>query len=187
MSFIRRTGSGRPRQTSRREDCHIVRNARVQPTASVAAIQAHVASSLGTPLSSQTIRRRLAEGHLGSWCPLRVLPLTPTHRRVHLMWCRTRGNWTAAEWNQVVFSDDFRINLSSDDNRVRVWRPHGERLKSAFALHRHTAPTAGVMAWTAIAYNTRSPLVLNRGIMTAKRYVQDLLQPHLLPLMQRLT
>ncbi|GFX70715.1 uncharacterized protein TNCV_1032431 [Trichonephila clavipes] len=34
MSFTRRPGSGRPRLTSRREDHHIVRNARVQPTAS---------------------------------------------------------------------------------------------------------------------------------------------------------
>ncbi|GFX48406.1 uncharacterized protein TNCV_4614021 [Trichonephila clavipes] len=38
MSFTRRPGSGRPRQTSRREDRHILRNARVQPTASPAAI-----------------------------------------------------------------------------------------------------------------------------------------------------
>ncbi|GFS97802.1 hypothetical protein TNCV_2017801 [Trichonephila clavipes] len=29
----------------------------------------------------------------------------------------------AAEWNQVVFSDESRFNRSSDDNRVRVWRP----------------------------------------------------------------
>ncbi|GFW93653.1 hypothetical protein TNCV_4541821 [Trichonephila clavipes] len=39
MSFTRRPGSGRPRQTSRREDHHIVKDARVQPTASAAAIQ----------------------------------------------------------------------------------------------------------------------------------------------------
>ncbi|GFX40915.1 transposable element Tcb2 transposase [Trichonephila clavipes] len=44
------------------------------------------------------------------------------------------GNWTAAEWNQVVFSDEFRFNLRSDDNRVRVWRPRGEHLNLAFAL-----------------------------------------------------
>ncbi|GFV71865.1 transposable element Tcb2 transposase [Trichonephila clavipes] len=41
MSFTRRPGSGRPRPTSRREDHHIVRNARVQPTASSATLQAH--------------------------------------------------------------------------------------------------------------------------------------------------
>ncbi|GFX67356.1 HTH_Tnp_Tc3_2 domain-containing protein [Trichonephila clavipes] len=37
MSFTRRPGSGCPRQTSRREDRHIVRNARVQTIASSAA------------------------------------------------------------------------------------------------------------------------------------------------------
>ncbi|GFW32845.1 transposable element Tcb2 transposase [Trichonephila clavipes] len=40
------------------------------------------------------------------------------------------------------------------------------------------------MVWDAIAYNTRSPLVLIRGPMTAQRYVHDILQPHVLPLMQ---
>ncbi|GFV85712.1 transposable element Tcb2 transposase [Trichonephila clavipes] len=92
MSFTRGPGSGRPRQTSRREDRHIVRNARVQPTASSAAIQVQVALSLEDPVSSRTIRRRLAEGHLGSRRPLRELPLTPTHRLLRLERCRARGN-----------------------------------------------------------------------------------------------
>ncbi|GFV41689.1 uncharacterized protein TNCV_3628401 [Trichonephila clavipes] len=64
-------------------------------------------------VSSRTIRRRLAEGHLGSRHPLRLLPLTPIHRRLRLKWCCARGNRTAAEWNQVVFSDESRFNLSS--------------------------------------------------------------------------
>ncbi|GFT33273.1 transposable element Tcb2 transposase [Trichonephila clavipes] len=42
------------------------------------------------------------------------------------------------------------------------------------------------MVWGAIAYNTRSPLVLIRGTMTAQRYVHDILQLHVSPLMQRL-
>ncbi|GFX03804.1 transposable element Tcb2 transposase [Trichonephila clavipes] len=133
MSFTRRAGSGRPRQTSHREDRHIR-------------------------------------------SPLRVLPLTPTHRRVRLEWCSAQGKWAAAEWNQVVFSDEFRFNFISDDNRVRVWRPCGERLSPAFALQRYTAPTAGVMVWGAITYNTRSPLVLIRCTMIAQRYVHDILQ-----------
>ncbi|GFU24764.1 transposable element Tcb2 transposase [Trichonephila clavipes] len=82
MSFSRRPGSGRPRQTSRREDLNIVKNACVQPTASSATIQALVPPSLGAPVSSRNMRRFLAEGHLVSRRPLRVLPLTPTHRHL---------------------------------------------------------------------------------------------------------
>ncbi|GFY27374.1 HTH_Tnp_Tc3_2 domain-containing protein [Trichonephila clavipes] len=74
MSFTRRPGSGRPPQTSRREDHHIVKNARVQPTASSAAIQAQVAPSLGALVSSRTMRRCLAERHLG---PRRLLSGLP--------------------------------------------------------------------------------------------------------------
>ncbi|GFU17546.1 transposable element Tcb2 transposase [Trichonephila clavipes] len=46
ISFTRRPGSGRPRQISRREDRHIIRNAHVQPTASSAALQPQVAPPL---------------------------------------------------------------------------------------------------------------------------------------------
>ncbi|GFV61223.1 transposable element Tcb2 transposase [Trichonephila clavipes] len=89
MSFTRRPGSGRPRQTSRhrkkctrRANCFIGRH---PVTGSF---------SLGAPVSFRTIRRRLAEEHLGSRCPLRVLPFTPTHRRLRLECCHARGNWT---------------------------------------------------------------------------------------------
>ncbi|GFT09663.1 transposable element Tcb2 transposase [Trichonephila clavipes] len=92
-------GSEHPLQSSRREDRHIVGNARVQTIASSAAIQAQVASSLGAPVSSRTIRMRLAEGHLGSRRLLRVLPLMPNRQRLRLELCRAQGNWTAAEWN----------------------------------------------------------------------------------------
>ncbi|GFV14941.1 transposable element Tcb2 transposase [Trichonephila clavipes] len=43
------------------------------------------------------------------------------------------------------------------------------------------------MVWDATAYNTQSPLVLIRDTMTAERYVHDILQPFMLPLMQRLS
>ncbi|GFX60018.1 transposable element Tcb2 transposase [Trichonephila clavipes] len=91
MLFTRRPNPGRPRLTSRREDCHIVRNARVQPTAPSAAFQAQVVPLLAATVSSRTIRRRLAEGHFGSRHPLHVLPLMPTCEEIPLdLTLRTR-------------------------------------------------------------------------------------------------
>ncbi|GFW14557.1 transposable element Tcb2 transposase [Trichonephila clavipes] len=103
-------------------------------TASSSAIRAQVATLLGTPVSSRTILKRLAEGHLGSRHPLRGLLLTPTYRSLRLEWCHKRQNWTAAKWNQGLFSDESKFNLSSDDYCVRVRRPRSERLNPAFAL-----------------------------------------------------
>ncbi|GFU95185.1 transposable element Tcb2 transposase [Trichonephila clavipes] len=130
MSFPRRLGSAHPRQTNRRKDYHIV------------------ATSLVATVSSRTIRRRLAEGHLGFapiTCRRPLLHFTPIHRRLRLELYQARGNCTAAEWNQVVFSDESRFNIGSDNNHVRVWRPRGEYLNPAFVLQQHTASTASVM------------------------------------------
>ncbi|GFY04038.1 hypothetical protein TNCV_1198161 [Trichonephila clavipes] len=63
----------------------------------------------------------------------------------------------AAGWNKVDFTDESRFILSSDDNRVRVWRPRGERLNPAFALQRHTASTAGVMLADVLSGFVRTP------------------------------
>ncbi|GFV71549.1 transposable element Tcb2 transposase [Trichonephila clavipes] len=81
-SFTRRPGSGRPRQTSNREDRHILRQ--VEKTASSSTGQTQAASSLRTPVSSRSIGKHLAEGHLVSFpmplaCLLYVLPMTLTH------------------------------------------------------------------------------------------------------------
>ncbi|GFW34507.1 transposable element Tcb2 transposase [Trichonephila clavipes] len=117
MSITRRPGSGRPRLTSRREDSHIVRNARVQPTASSAGTSTPFTRS---PSVFSNNRKVPGERHLGSRRPLRVLPLTPPHQRLRLEWCHARGNWTAVDWNHVVLSDESRFNLNSDGNPVRV-------------------------------------------------------------------
>ncbi|GFS86685.1 transposable element Tcb2 transposase [Trichonephila clavipes] len=130
--------------------------------------------------------QRTAEGHLGSWRPLRVLPLKHKNRRLRLEWWRARRHWTAAEWNQVVFSDESGFNLGNDCNRVRLWRTHGEHLNPAFALQRRVVPTASwcdAMECHCLQYMVT---VLIHGPMTDKWYVLDILQPHVLPLMQRL-
>ncbi|GFU77514.1 hypothetical protein TNCV_3498871 [Trichonephila clavipes] len=64
-------------------------------------VKAKVAPSLGAPVSSRTIQRRLAEGHLGSQRPLRVLPLTPTQ-------------WSVAKSPRVAEQCDVNIQSIID-------------------------------------------------------------------------
>ncbi|GFT91075.1 HTH_Tnp_Tc3_2 domain-containing protein [Trichonephila clavipes] len=130
MSFTRRPVLGRPRQTSRRKDRHMIRNAHVQPTASSATIQAQVAPSLGNHVSPLTIQRRLAEGHMGPRRPLRVLPFKSTHRCLRLELCHTLGIWTAAEWNQV----SLETNSDSISALIRIVYISGDPVVNAAIL-----------------------------------------------------
>ncbi|GFV27612.1 transposable element Tcb1 transposase [Trichonephila clavipes] len=87
-----------------------------------------------------------------------LIVFAATLEETGLQWDGTSGRITALAAN-------LRFNLSSDDNRVRVWGDSRDECLNALSarLRRHTAPTAGVMVWSAIAYNTWLPLVLIRG------------------------
>ncbi|GFX06025.1 HTH_Tnp_Tc3_2 domain-containing protein [Trichonephila clavipes] len=62
--------------------------------------------------------------------------------------------WNATDWQNVVFSDESRFVLGTDDNCVRVWRRPGKRCNSSHTVLRHTARTAGVMT---LLWPARSP------------------------------
>ncbi|PRD30172.1 UNVERIFIED_CONTAM: tc1a [Trichonephila clavipes] len=109
------------------------------------------------------------KANLKSKRPVRALPLTLEHRQLRLQWCQARSMWNVTDWQKVVFSDESRFVLGTDDNRVRVWRHPGERYNSPHTVLRHTACTAGVMVWGAIAYDSRSPLIVMRGTLTGQR------------------
>ncbi|GFV06523.1 transposable element Tcb2 transposase [Trichonephila clavipes] len=152
----RKTGSGATRKTTRREDRCIVRQALVDPTVTRSTIREDV----GVAIVPQTISRHLAEANLKSKRPFRALPLTPEHRQLRLQWCQARSMWNVTDWQKVVFSDESRFVLGTDDNCVRVWRRP--------------------------AYDSRSTLIVLRGTLTGQRYIDDILRPHVGPFLNGL-
>ncbi|GFU67968.1 HTH_Tnp_Tc3_2 domain-containing protein [Trichonephila clavipes] len=66
---------------------------------------------------------------------------------------------------------------------AHVWRRTGQRSDPAFIVERHTAISQGVTVWGAISWDTRSSLVVLQGTLTARRYVDDILTPIVLPML----
>ncbi|GFT24225.1 transposable element Tcb2 transposase [Trichonephila clavipes] len=94
--------------------------------------------------------------------------------------------WNVTDWQKVVFNDESRFVLGTDNNRVWVWRHPGERYNSSHTVLRHTACTAGVMVWGAIAYDSGFTLIVMRGTLMGQRYVDDILRPHVGPFLNGL-
>ncbi|GFX21026.1 transposable element Tcb2 transposase [Trichonephila clavipes] len=140
----------------------------------------------GRPRGEKIEGSHLAEANLKFKRPFRALPLTPEHRQLRLQWCQARSMWNVTDWQKVVFSDESRFVLGTDDNRVRVWRRPGERNNFPHTVLRHAACTAGVMVWEAIAYDKWSTLIVMRQILTGQRYVDDILRPHVGPFLNGL-
>ncbi|GFV61341.1 transposable element Tcb2 transposase [Trichonephila clavipes] len=102
----------------------------------------------------------LEEANLKSKRPFRALPLTPEHRQLRLQWCQARSMRNVTDWQKVVFSDESRFVLRTDDNRVRMWRRPG--------------------------YDSRSTLIVMCGTLTGQRYVDDILRQNVRPFLNGL-
>ncbi|GFV75727.1 uncharacterized protein TNCV_1756551 [Trichonephila clavipes] len=77
------------------------------------------------------------EANLKHECHFCALSLTPEHRQLRLQWCQARPMWNVTDWQKVVFSDESRFVLGTDDNRIRVWRhpePVWDQLKRQMPL-----------------------------------------------------
>ncbi|UYV69341.1 hypothetical protein LAZ67_6003273 [Cordylochernes scorpioides] len=161
----------------KREDRAIVRMAVAAPESTLSTIQ----RVTGTQVFKMTINRRLRERNLRARRPLRCLPLAPVHRQVGTQWCRERSTWNCADWGRIVFSNEYRFLLCPDDRRKRVWRRPGQRVDPGLTVEHHTGPQQGVMVWGDISFDSRIPLVVIPGTLTAQRYVDDILRPVMLP------
>ncbi|GFW25145.1 transposable element Tcb1 transposase [Trichonephila clavipes] len=92
----------------------------------------------------------------------------------------------AAEWNEVVFTDESRICLQHHDGWIRVCRHRGEKMLNSFIMHRHTGPAPGIMVWGGIEYHSRTPLVRIADTLNSQRYISEVLEPVVLPYHQGL-
>ncbi|GFU35720.1 transposable element Tc1 transposase [Trichonephila clavipes] len=130
------------------------------PTRGKPLTRSAIRADVGEAIVPQTISRHLAEANLQSKRPFRAFPLTPEHWQLRLQWCQARSMWNVTDWQKVVFSDESRFVLGTDDNRVQVWRhpgpfqnglpgaifqqdnahPHTERVAQDFLRHFQTLP-----------------------------------------------
>ncbi|GFV14162.1 transposable element Tc3 transposase [Trichonephila clavipes] len=94
--------------------------------------------------------------------------------------------WNVTDWQKVVFSDEPRFVLETDDNRVRVWRHPDKRYNFPHTVLRQNAHTASVMVWGTTAYDSRSTLIVMHGTLTGQRYVDDILRTHVGPFLNGL-
>ncbi|GFU21755.1 transposable element Tc3 transposase [Trichonephila clavipes] len=145
----------------------------------------HIESETHHSVSARTIRRRLQQSGVSERRPLFCLPLTQNHRCLRRQWCDKRRMW-AAEWNEVVFTDESRICLQHHDGRIRVWRHREERMLNSCVMHRHTGHEPGIMALGGIGYHSRTSHSRTAGTLNSQRYISEVLEPEVLPYLQGL-
>ena len=184
-----RPRSGRPSVTTERDDRVIAAAARVDPFLSVRRLQHRLEDATGRGYSLDTVRNRLAEDNRSAFRPLRFPRLTQLHKVNRLRWARNHSNWNMRQWRPVLFSDESKFNISMSDGRLRVWRRRGEDLRHSqeAVLHTDAFGGGGVMVWGGIWHGGKSELVvIQNGRLNARRYIDEIVEPVIIPLRQRI-
>ena len=92
-----------------------VRIAVMDHTASSTVLSRCWSTATGLDLSASTVRRHLLRAGLVARMPLHRLPLSRDHQCLRLQWTEWR-----AEWQNVIFSDESRFNISYNDGHICV-------------------------------------------------------------------
>nr|CAH7739459.1 unnamed protein product [Callosobruchus chinensis] len=114
--------------------------------------------------------------------PLRVPLLTARQRTARLQWARAHQDWLLPQWRNVLFSDESRLGLVSDDDRERVWRERGgqNRLATAIGVALYRGGTQ--MFWCGIRFNGKTQLIHFPGPVTGEYYLQKIFNAIVQPL-----
>ncbi|GFW52431.1 transposable element Tcb1 transposase [Trichonephila clavipes] len=132
----------------------------------------------GMTVSRQTVYRRLGHIDLYARWPVRCVPLTATHCRLRLTWCREHALWTPQQWSCVMFSDESRFSLHSDSRRILIWRAPGTRYHQENTIERHRYDGAGSVVWGGIIIGSRTDLHVQSITMTGHIYRDVILEQH---------
>ena len=174
--------SGRPRVTTQAQDRYI-RVTHLRNRFQSASVTARALPG-DRHISAQTVRNRLHTAGLHAYRPLRGNVLTRRHCQARMQWANQHLQWNLANnWRHVVFSDESHFLLQHHDSRRRVYRRQGERYLHQCVDEAPPHGGGGVMVWGAITTTGRSQLVEVPGRLNAQLYVQNILQPHALPLL----
>ncbi|GFV51624.1 transposable element Tcb1 transposase [Trichonephila clavipes] len=107
-----------------------------------------------------------------------LVPLSVQSRGTWLKWCREHGNWTVSDWGNVVFTDESRFALETDDKRIRIWRKQGTSNQPQNITKHHAFLDGSIMVWTGISLGCRTNLqIFKRGSVTSVQYRDEVLEP----------
>ncbi len=137
---------------------------------SAASIAAEVEGVGGQSVSAQTIRRTLHQIGLHSCHPRKKTLLKMMHKKACKQFAEDKQTKEMDYWNQVLWSDETKINLFGSDGVKRVWRQPGEEYKDKCVLPAVKHGGGSVMVWGCMSAAGTGELQFNEGTMNANMY-----------------
>lgn len=163
-TYQRKKGSGRRRKTTLRQDREIVRtvikNRRITSSA--------IKNNLKLDVTTKTIRNRLKNANIKSRIAVKKPYVTADNVKKRLQWAKDHKDWTSEQWKSVLFSDESKITLRWNGQRI-VWRRKNEKFLPE-CMNGVVKHDKSVMVWGCLCANGVGNLYQINGNMNSYMY-----------------
>ena len=170
--------TGRPRSTSAREDRSIKIASVKNPKLSARAIGLQLRHTLKKTVSDRTVRRRLVEAGLPGRIARKKPFLTAVQTDYRLKWCKERKDWSLADWENVIWSDESPFTLFAEGGRLWIHRRVGEEYRKECIMPTVKFGGGKLMVWGCFSVHGVGDLYRIHGKVNAMRY-REILKHHM--------
>ena len=112
---------GRPSSLTTRDRQFLVRAVTVKGNKTAVQANQVLCSELGTVVSDATVRRALKKKGLEAEVKKKKPKLSPKNVALRLEFARKHKDWTVADWERVIWSDETKICRFGSDGRSWCW------------------------------------------------------------------
>lgn len=146
-SIARKSGSGRPSSLSSEDTAFLIAEVKKDPRVGSNKLTNELLKHRNISVSPRTIRYKLSsiglKGRLACFKPL----LTKKHALARINFAKKHISWSNTSWDQVIWSDETKVNLFGSDGRMYVRRKDGTRFENKNLIPTIKHGGGNVMLW----------------------------------------
>ena len=131
-------------------------------------------SGRAVSVSVPTLSRRLKRAVMKSYVPIKKPLLTKAQKNMRYEWTKRHHNWSFADWQKVIFSDESMFRSYNNRRTQCVWRRPPEKYEPSCINYSVKHPL-GVQVWGAISSKGTSQLKIMNDSLDSKWYQNEII------------
>ena len=149
---------GRPRKTTVVDDRRIISLVKKNPFTTVGQIK-NTLQEVGVSVSKSIIKRRLHQSKYRGFTTRCKALVSLKNKKTRLEFTKNHLKEPVQFWNNILWTDETKINLYQNDGKRRVWRREGTAHDPKHTTSSVKHGGGSVMAWACMAANGTGSLV----------------------------